>query len=653
MIEILGSNEGREYEAALKLRDLLRECWNWLENDSHCDLKIISGVQCHGQSPRDLDLVLLCTFSNPVTFSPFLKFTDKKGINRQPPKVQIKDLCLVIEIKDHDLSGTRFTGTQLEVRYSKGWKNATQQNEKQKYSLKNYLEFNKLVAPFITNLIWLQNIRNSDLPVRPHNILGKNSSWDLFLNVIMQLVQPRYHNGNWEIGSSTPHKDVIKQTISILTKKIEPTILDRQKMDRICRSAVKVEWLSAIGNRQMIFHGRGGVGKTMILLRLAWQLYEEQQASVLLLTYNKALVADFSRLFTIMNLSDDIGQNTIQIQTVHSFFRQVLQGLGVLSEREDFLANYEETIKEALNYFQVGVFTSEDIESLGKVNEPFGWDYVFVDEAQDWFEAERDLLRQIYPARNLVIADGGDQLVRRNHSCNWQSGLRKEEREVFNLKKCLRMKAGLARFVNAFAQEIGIAWQAEPNIDAPGGKVIIIEGDYFKQPALHNEFIQENKAAGNFPVDMLVCVPPQLVTKDAESENAISIPAQTLTARGEKVWDGVNFDVRSSYPTSVNQLRIVQYDSCRGLEGWTVINLALDDFYEHKFNLWQPSLVKDNSLNDDPKQAHRFAARWVMIPLTRAIDSLVIQIDYKPSAIRTALEKAAALCPESVFWQKI
>jgi hypothetical protein len=99
----------------------------------------------------------------------------------------------------------------------------------------------------------------------------------------------------------------------------------------------------------------------------------------------------------------------------------------------------------------------------------------------------------------------------------------------------------------------------------------------------------------------------------------------------------------------VKQLRIVQYDSCRGLEGWVVINFGLDTFYEYKKSLWQPPATpKPGVFADDPTLAHLFAARWVMIPMTRAIDTLVIQIDARPSPIRDALAQAAEACSDFV-----
>jgi hypothetical protein len=122
---------------------------------------------------------------------------------------------------------------------------------------------------------------------------------------------------------------------------------------------------------------------------------------------------------------------------------------------------------------------------------------------------------------------------------------------------------------------------------------------------------------------------------------------------GEEVWDGVSRDLRRTYPTSVEQLRIVQYDSCRGLEGWTVINLAVDDFYEYKRRSWKPPEdLPPGVYPDDPKLAAQFAARWMLIPLTRGIDTLVLQIGSASSAVGQALGDLVPKCGDFLEWIK-
>ena len=149
------------------------------------------------------------------------------------------------------------------------------------------------------------------------------------------------------------------------------------------------------------------------LLQLAWKLYQERGSRVLLLTYNKALMADLRRLLTLVGVADPGDERSIQVQTVHSFLGSAFHGLGLQNLQGDLLDNYVRLKQEALDLIRGGGITSDDTDRLIRDrSDAFGWDYLLLDEAQDWPEDERDLLWALYPPRQFVIADGMDQLVR-------------------------------------------------------------------------------------------------------------------------------------------------------------------------------------------------------------------------------------------------
>jgi hypothetical protein len=151
--------------------------------------------------------------------------------------------------------------------------------------------------------------------------------------------------------------------------------------------------------------------------------------------------------------------------------------------------------------------------------------------------------------------------------------------------------------------------------------------------------VKDNEKDGNKPVDMLFCVPPALVTHQGENGTTHSEAANVFEQWGFAVWDGASEDVRESYPTEEQQLRIVQYDSCRGLEGWIVVCLGLDEFYAYK----KANLSETDNLEQR-------IARWLLIPLTRAMDTLVIQIDDLQSPVYAALVAADQAYPGIVQW---
>jgi hypothetical protein len=200
------------------------------------------------------------------------------------------------------------------------------------------------------------------------------------------------------------------------------------------------------------------------------------------------------------------------------------------------------------------------------------------------------------------------------------------------------------------AATLGIQnWDLEPNSDAAGGRVIIVEGDLAGNPELLRIWCDQAQALGNSPVDMLACVPPLLV--DHQRQDQLCRPAAEYEADGGVVWDGTSRDIREQYPTHRDQLRFVQYDSCRGLEGWTVFNYLLEELWEYKRSQW---FLEDHPVDDlyesADEAAELHASRWVMIPLTRAIDTLVINVGTRPSSLKSALLKVASQRGDFVEW---
>ena len=656
MISIVGCDEGSEADAARQLKLAVLKAWPWIEDEPAAAFYLIPNVQCHGETPRDIDLVILASLPpERATFQPTVPLRLLNNMEVEATRVRVRSLCIVLEIKDHTLHNTRFAGTKIEVRYSgehPSWHSASQQNERQKYSLRNYLQrhLRSLKVPYITNLLWLRNVARDSIPRGADNVLASTVTWSGLLNAVAANTCVWSEASGVTLASVSPDAGfAMKEAVDLLGRQLAPTRLDRCRMDRIACAEVRDDWIGSLGRKQLILQGRGGTGKTVILLGLAWRLQEQHAARVLILTYNRALVADLRRLLTLMGLGDDPGQPFIEVQSVHSFFLRLLSALGLLGVDEDsFLERYGELKQELLGLLRAEALSTHDIDAL-RENEPeyFAWDHIFVDEAQDWPEDERDLLHRLYPSRSFVIADGRDQLVRQDAHCDWTRGPKRIPSQRVSLNRGLRMKANLARFANALARELGLTtWSIEANLDGGGGRVIIAEGDYRRARRFHTAIIQDARQAGNACVDILMCVPPSMVVRD--DERSRTELAEALAEWGQPTWNGVSEDLRRSYPTSIEQLRIVQYDSCRGLEGWTVINLGVDDFFEYKRTSWSPPAQANAMADGGRLAAQRFATRWLMIPCTRAIDTLVLHVRDGQSPVAQALRIVASQCSDFV-----
>jgi len=567
--------------------------------------------------------------------------------------VDLRSFCLVIEVKSHELDQVAFEGNKVFVKYRGRLHDATNQNQKQKYAVLNYIKKHGLPQPFIEALIWLTGVPTAALPTSTHNIVGSDATWSSIADKLVRLQARRI-----DTDSAPPElracrirgQESFTSVAELFTEKLEATPLDRKRLEQICKRATsEAAYWSKLGKQLLVFRGRGGAGKTINLLRVANHLYETEGARVLVLTYNKALVADIKRLLALMGIRDGIATRRIEIKSIHSYVNELLRALSLISPHDrDFYANYDRYLTIASEEVRRQKHNLQHDKSGA-----FAWDYLLIDEAQDWPPDERDLLYQVYERGRFVLADGIDQLVRSSGRVDWLAGSAANEHQVVSLKKLLRLKHGLYRFVTSFASHLGITdWEVEPHKEAYGGRVVVLEGKYADNWALHDELMRANDEAKNCPVDMLFCVPPSLVehkgTKPIHSKVALA-----LEKRGQLTWDGVCEGVRDSYPTKLEQLRIVQYDSCRGLEGWIVVCLDFDEFYDYKLRNLQPTAHEEGELFfNRAKWVEDAAARWLMIPCTRAIDTLVLQIRSRDTPLGRILSQVQLECPDVVVWRK-
>jgi len=387
------------------------------------------------------------------------------------------------------------------------------------------------------------------------------------------------------------------------------------------------------------------------LIQIASQAYDEYGMRVILLTYNKALVADITRLLSIQGVRNATGESGMMVRTIHSFVREWLTSLAVLPKGcKDFVDNYESYKREALELLTQKTITEEDIKlARSSHSRDLDWDLLLIDESQDWPASERDLLYRFYSPDSIIIADGVDQFVRGIERIDWRQGMARRSSQVIRLRKSMRLKAEICQAVKAVADELEITeWDLEPVPEAYGGKVYIVVGNGLSE-RLHSRIFATAASDGNKPVDMLLCVPPSWV--DRESVPRVSRVAEAYGKWGKSVWDGVNDELRGEYPTSLDQYRIVQYDSCRGLEGWAVVCFALDNFFDHKKDKAEISNdARESLFYDQDLASMEFAKKWLMIPLTRAIDALIIHIEDPHSYVGQVLKVVHEKYPDVVKW---
>jgi hypothetical protein len=628
VIEVLGSDSGSERFAAEDLKQLFSRLWPDVVTSRLLSIDIFAGAKLYGQRVQDIDILVLMDFEDAP-----------KTITLKGDRITIASACIIVETKDHDPRGVKFEWNKVFVHYDEGWSDVTEKAFRQVHALRSYLRDSGVDRARVLDLIWLRGVPSSSLPSGAHNIIGADATAEGFM------AQLAAASGEQRLSiSGVPGNRLTARIQQIMSRRLVPTACDRKRLERILSDNPFDSRIMEVGNKQIVMRGHGGTGKTMTLLRAAWKLFESRASRVLILTYNKALRSDILRQFVLMGI--DVGDN-LDVRTVHSFLRPLLVELSLLpidvgDSEEAFYAQFEGAKDEAVLYLREAG-TPRDIADF-KARRPadYAWDVLCIDEGQDWPANERDLLRLLYGPENIIVADGVDQLVRDVVSCNWNQNLDRSQYAVIEMAHSLRLKSNLGRFAGVMAQEFSQPhWRLDVTGSVPGGRVVVLDGDYFASREWHDAFKNQNIADGNKNVDMLFCVPPDRVTNKEES-----VAGEALQKWGYEVWDGTSGLVRDGYPVSVSQFRIVQYESCRGLEGWTVVCCDLDVFYELKFE----SGMHSEEMSTELEERERFAFRWLMIPLSRAISTLVIGLRRPESRLRTVLLRARHLLPDVVEW---
>lgn len=686
---IKGNNETNEYQDAVALKDIFEKD---LKNISHDGkVLIICNATLFGQETKDVDLIVIGNFEKfAQKITTKARTSNKEELESKERLVFINDFCFVIETKRHRAEDVQLNGVNLLVKYNDKLSDVTTQSEKQKYSLHNFFRDRTNLSPYICNFIWLRNLSwesikglldNNESIFDKHNYLPNIFS----LKYLFQLacvqsipftpIDPS--NGmtkNYASFSSIKRNENYNyeeiQKIFDLFEKVNKGTgeLTRKKIEIITSKILdQQQYAQAIGKKLIVISGRAGTGKTIKILRISCDLAVQKGARCLILTYNHALVSDIKRILALAKMPDGMEDYTVNISTLHKFFYELLIGFGIVKNSNnpeievkfipDFLEKYKSYLKELHEYIISGLIEKSDIQELMKnKHDQVGWDFILIDEAQDWDPLEKSIIITIFGKEKLIVADGIDQLVRTQQKCNWTEGLKPniDFKKTFE-KKGLRQKINLVSFVNEYANRLNINWELQPKEELIGGKVVVTTKDYNKE--LHKELFELCIKNGNSAYEMMFLVPPALVAKnkvkDKNGKDNIERSFKLLSdfdKQGIKVWDGTSTELRTQYAVDLEQHRVLQYESCRGLEGWTVVCLWFDEFINYKMETFIEEETNELALETLNEKKNRFVYLWSLIPLTRAIDTVVITLKNKDSFVSKLLFDLHKDNPDVIQW---
>lgn len=652
MIEVIGETGNAEHDAALLMRDALVRTWPGIEaspaEEDH--IKVASRVKLSGQKVSDIDVVVVGLLRSRRYIVPRANTKDADGKSIVGSKVRVRSFVIAVEVKDQSGPNVVVEAGGVRVRYKDGWKSATEQNESQRYALVNYLRDCTNTNPWVHRCLVLRGL--NELPkVRgiPQPTAGAvPATFDATALLVATASVNGIKKYAQEHAISSGDDATIERILDDgFLKPLVASGLDRKRMDRIAARPDEARQLSSLlGKQRVHLRGNGGTGKTILLLQSAYDAFLDRGMRSLVLTYNTALAADIQRTLAQMGIPSDGEAGGITVRTVMSFMYSWLHRLG-LAPNEGSFREYEGKCAEALRYIEQGAIGDAEIEAVKAENPTeFGFDAILVDEAQDWPQPEADLLARLHGGNAISLADGLSQLVR-GAATNWKSPLQSiASIESRSLRDGLRMKASLCRFANAVAEEGGFQWPVSPNKLAPGGRVIVSGNRYSGNRSLQRQILAGALEARNMPVDLLHCVPPSGVS-DINGKRRSDL-ATAFEANGWETWDAVDEVVRRSFPRSAEALRIVQYESCRGLEGWSTVLDGLDEFWDLRRSMALTASKPTNPGIDPEIEADVAAWRWSMIPITRSIDTLVITLRSKESKVGKVLSSVARAMPDTI-----
>lgn len=603
----------------------------------------------------------------------------------------VQSFVACVEVKNHSHDLVRLHGTHLEVQYGGAWHDATAQADAQVWALKELQQFSYLGKArrnktYVQSVLWLPRVPSGALPGAPDGgrtkILCGEPSWRQLIDGFevntaqgkVQTLVPTHRNSEHHSFDSL---------VGSISAKVHPTRLDLKRVNELTKRRFDADqqgYVARLGSGLLMFRGRAGTGKTFALIQMAIYL-ARQGKSTRIVTYNHGLISDMARALSIIR---DRHKDVSPVPVVETRWMLMRQLFGLafgpdatarantlfdLEDREALflraLRDPEVFLQEAIpccgadaagkqcNCFPKKRETWLDISAY-REEYPAPYDFLLVDEGQDWSNEQRDLMFDVFGPGRVIVADGVDQFV--NHArCNWDRG-DIPKNKIQRLFVSRRTKSATCDTINDIARALQVPdWDVKPDQTVTGGRVtVLVEPQPRRAMERALELLAEDLVDQPTmrPVDALVCLPQTAATPSANFCNLFEIVREQNQA---DYWRGYDWYTRQSreYPARESALRAVLYQSCRGMEGWTTLCMGLDAFYNYTIS--KPDIDVER-LRDQLKTKHgllfeealfekklaeatrAYALNWLMIPLTRSMDHLVIHLTDADSALGQVLQ---------------
>jgi len=635
MLRVVTVSSREERANADALAALVRKSWPWIEGSATEHVTIAAGLRL----VRESDLLLTFVFDRPRHIGPV---TCRDGSLWSG---EIQAGAIVVEVKLLDTSRMSAVGNDLRPAYGdRQHGTVLEQLHGQVLGIVGFLRRYSVEACFVHGIAWMRGITEAELlagnATLSPRILGSDVSFEQMLAAAA--------GEHRAIGE--PQNESYRKSVAFLeerlTREREMTARDLARLDRLTTEVlvrdVLDDAIAHVGTHQVRLVGRAGSGKSTTLALMARRVAQRERARVLFLTYQRVLRGELEHLVRTIAQGSGIPAGSIVVETMFEVLLAAFVELGGIvpatpKGTTDYIA-LPNALRTFIDERGTEALASDAAALRELYPERFAFDYVFVDEAQDWRTPERDLLRALFPPERTVLADGLDQFAQRQSLCDWSANVPRSLRYVRELNRSLRMSANVARFVTAFAGAMGyVDWKIQSHPELVGGRVIIARAGV-DRAALLARVLEIAAAAGVSPGDCLIATPPRM-SGDSQPPAHVTIRSE-LTADGFTTWDATDEQTRV-LKRQPEDVPLVPYGSLRGLEGWATVLVGLDRAYENKRR--HPNLEPDETATPDD-----VARNLVLLAVTRAAHILVITIADDASPVTAWIEEAASACGEDV-----
>jgi hypothetical protein len=456
------SVETPEYNIGIQLRNAFAAD---LKDVAEGKIIIATNVTFYGQETKDLDIFIFGKLGKGFKKRLAIPQLSKDSLTFK--NLYIGSFCFAIDIRHQQVNQIKVENEKVYVTFNNKLFNITDYSFKQKFSANHFLEDTIQQKIFVCGFTNFTNLTDTTEIEKIDNLIAGELSIDKLFQKALYQKGELYHNtqgSDWWgfniLNKNFDKFDSLESAIVSFTQ-IKENIgqITKQKLENLTKKAIlqDQEFVAAIGKMPLIIKGGAGTGKTMKLIKIAKDLYDSGNRC-LILTYNKMLVNDLNRLTTLAGIKNAEAEPSILVQSIHFLMKKLMTDLKVFEDEinreaskvetelesmqiegkidgtikeefinnfksEYFIDNYNDLLTATLTFVNANKSIIDNNEEIKKIKK---WDYILIDEGQDWLLEERELLYSVFGQNNFIITDGSNQLIRTNNQLQW---------DIFNSKK--------------------------------------------------------------------------------------------------------------------------------------------------------------------------------------------------------------------------